>query len=212
MIVGPHWIGVLVTLAIILASTGAFLDQQCRFLPWYYTLITLGFCYSTVYYLYQTACTDPGIILPKRDQASKLDDEKTLEGLEEGNVMDDDVENDADTVPLTAVGLSSIRPPVRTRYCDICGIEQDRETEHCEDCDVCIEGYDHHCPWMGKCIGKKNMRAFQLFNAMWVMYVVFVLFAAIQNADWGPAIVQQFHRTASGKWALTPHSSHPTSP
>ena len=30
-------------------------------------------------------------------------------------------------------------------------------------CDVCIEGYDHHCPWTGKCIGKGNYNNFVTF-------------------------------------------------
>eukprot|EP00392_Amoebophrya_sp_AT5.2_P000351 g351.t1 len=34
---------------------------------------------------------------------------------------------------------------------------------HCDFCDTCIQGFDHHCPWTGKCIGKGNMHEFQLF-------------------------------------------------
>ena len=33
-------------------------------------------------------------------------------------------------------------------YCDICDINQNRRlrVQHCLDCNVCVEGYDHHCP------------------------------------------------------------------
>ena len=44
---------------------------------------------------------------------------------------------------------------------------------HCPDCDVCIEGYDHHCPWMGTCIGKKNKKPFIIFNATWLLYLCY---------------------------------------
>lgn len=31
---------------------------------------------------------------------------------------------------------------------------------HCSLCDVCIEGHDHHCGFIGKCVGKKNLNSF----------------------------------------------------
>jgi hypothetical protein len=37
------------------------------------------------------------------------------------------------------------------------------DVEHCWDCDVCIEGLDHHCPWTSKCIGKGNLVTFYVF-------------------------------------------------
>ena len=28
---------------------------------------------------------------------------------------------------------------------------------HCDKCNICVIKQDHHCPWTGKCIGKKNI-------------------------------------------------------
>ncbi len=49
------------------------------------------------------------------------------------------------------------------RFCHFCELVRERGTEHCEDCGVCIEGMDHHCPWVGKCIGRDNLTAFYVF-------------------------------------------------
>ena len=50
-------------------------------------------------------------------------------------------------------------------YCIFCKIliRTDRKILHCFDCGVCIEGYDHHCPWTGKCIGRKTKNYFYAF-------------------------------------------------
>uniref|UniRef100_A0A0D9VJA4 S-acyltransferase n=1 Tax=Leersia perrieri TaxID=77586 RepID=A0A0D9VJA4_9ORYZ len=33
---------------------------------------------------------------------------------------------------------------------------QPPRTRHCHDCDKCVLQFDHHCVWLGTCIGKKN--------------------------------------------------------
>ena len=53
---------------------------------------------------------------------------------------------------------------------------------HCEDCNACIDELDHHCPWMGKCIGKGNIAYFRRFNVCWMSYSLFVILAlAVQS-------------------------------
>lgn len=65
------------------------------------------------------------------------------------------------------------------RFCDICEITVPRTAEHCFDCGVCVDHLDHHCPWIGGCIGEKNMTAFKLFNIAWVSYVFFVVISSV---------------------------------
>lgn len=49
--------------------------------------------------------------------------------------------------------------------CTRCNVYRAAGTVHCHVCDVCIEHLDHHCPWTGKCIGRKNILYFRLFTA-----------------------------------------------
>ncbi|TMW57867.1 hypothetical protein Poli38472_013341 [Pythium oligandrum] len=214
VLVGPHWVGVVVTFAITVTASGMFLHQQCALLPWYYTAITLAFCSMTLYYLYQVAFTDPGIVRPEptRDEKGSIADTVDLLNEKEGDA-DDLLDGDDDLEAggrlngfprSSSSSMSSLYSPSSRRFCDICGITQSAFTEHCEDCGVCIEEYDHHCPWMGKCIGKNNMRAFKLFNVVWVLYVVFVLGVSVQNVDrvhppTHPA-VHRFQRNPDGEW------------
>ncbi|CAI5726265.1 unnamed protein product [Hyaloperonospora brassicae] len=53
-------------------------------------------------------------------------------------------------------------------YCDHCESYRPEGAMHCMDCRVCIEEYDHHCPWTGKCIGKRNVRYFYA----WLFFLV----------------------------------------
>ena len=58
-------------------------------------------------------------------------------------------------------------------YCNSCNIwvNQENNTVHCDICDICIEGFDHHCVWTSKCIGKNNICSFYIF----LIFTVFVL-------------------------------------
>jgi hypothetical protein len=49
---------------------------------------------------------------------------------------------------------------VETRYCVICNHEQPLRAKHCKDCGKCIFLHDHHCPWLGNCIGERNRLVF----------------------------------------------------
>ena len=45
-------------------------------------------------------------------------------------------------------------------FCLNCQIERNYGTVHCLICNKCVEGFDHHCYWLNKCVGIKNKKVF----------------------------------------------------
>ena len=50
-------------------------------------------------------------------------------------------------------------------FCSVCKfyVRRSSEASHCDDCNICIEGQDHHCPWTSHCVGKNNIITFYIF-------------------------------------------------
>jgi hypothetical protein len=69
-------------------------------------------------------------------------------------------------------------PRKKFYYCNICKIwaNLEKKTQHCPDCNICVEGNDHHCPWTGKCIGQKNLKSFIIFVcSVFVLFVYLII-------------------------------------
>jgi len=52
---------------------------------------------------------------------------------------------------------------LKSHYCTHCKIEQPIRTKHCKECEKCVNCFDHHCFWIGNCVGEKNHRLFVIF-------------------------------------------------
>ena len=69
------------------------------------------------------------------------------------------------------------KPRIKYKYCIECDIwiRIDKSVSHCPECGVCVEGYDHHCPWTGKCIGRKTINYFYTFiTSVFIIFLYFV--------------------------------------
>ncbi|XP_077694261.1 palmitoyltransferase ZDHHC18 isoform X4 [Eretmochelys imbricata] len=144
------------TLGLILATSGLFFAFDCPFLASHLTLAIpiIGgvLFFFVISCLLQTSFRDPGI-LPRATPSEAADLEKRIDSM----------------------GTSTYRPPARTmevvinkyvvklKYCYTCKMFRPPRTSHCSVCDNCVERFDHHCPWVGNCVGKRNYRYFYAF-------------------------------------------------
>ncbi|XP_063033303.1 palmitoyltransferase ZDHHC18 isoform X1 [Melospiza melodia melodia] len=144
------------TLGLILATSGLFFAFDCPFLASHLTLaipiIAAVLFFFVISCLLQTSFRDPGI-LPRATPSEAADLERRIDSM----------------------GSSTYRPPARTmevvinkyvvklKYCYTCKMFRPPRTSHCSVCDNCVERFDHHCPWVGNCVGKRNYRYFYAF-------------------------------------------------
>lgn len=137
VVVGPHWVGVIATTLVILG--GAWmnlrliaktdnLDEASQDNLCYFVYI---FAVLTMWLHFKTAFTDPGIIFSTDPRRGVL------------------------TCDEESCSLAR-----DLHFCSICkiAVPESMMSGHCFTCGYCIEGMDHHCPWMGQCIGKRNKR------------------------------------------------------
>ncbi|VFQ62971.1 unnamed protein product [Cuscuta campestris] len=98
---------------------------------------------------YRCSSNDPGYISTSSHNAQDTKDDEPLLKIEINH-------------PALLAGNWS-------QLCSTCKIVRPLRAKHCSTCDRCVEQFDHHCPWVSNCIGKKNKWDFFMFLVLEVL-------------------------------------------
>lgn len=156
--IGPHWYFSIVMLGFILGVGVFHISSVKRTNRWQLAGGFLVTIFSTLTFL-RCALSNPGVLRGPRAPAA---------APEEG------------PAELSVPGRRRLSKVSRGgSICEECKLVQPKGCSHCEFCQVCIEGFDHHCPWMGKCIGKDNLCAFYTFITVAFSSLAYIFILAL---------------------------------
>jgi palmitoyltransferase ZDHHC9/14/18 len=171
LFVGPEWPCMIITNVLIIVPTYFFITGIATDMG---IGMVIGVCCTAVLLLVMfaaTACSDPGIVfIPGSEGEVEGTQAKSPEEKMEGGIMS-----------YKDKSASTAAPSVPMIQCGQCCMDRPRTASHCYECGLCVDHLDHHCPWTGKCIAKKNLDRFHYFLYSLCLHMAVVIITTIYH-------------------------------
>ncbi|KAB2608455.1 protein S-acyltransferase 1 [Pyrus ussuriensis x Pyrus communis] len=120
-------------------------------------------------FLYLTSGRDPGII-PRNARPQESDE--SYDGSTPSMEWDN---NKASSLRIPRIKDVTVNGhTVKVKFCDTCSLYRPPRASHCSICNNCVQKFDHHCPWVGQCIGLRNYPFFILFISSSTLLCIYV--------------------------------------
>ncbi|KAL3845011.1 hypothetical protein ACJIZ3_002414 [Penstemon smallii] len=202
----------LVMLHLVFAGVVFVLDndliQKTRQEPWYTVSYVILFVATLVQY-FVTSGTSPGFVLEAQkaiDERDALERRTLLASKQPASSKNGSVFITVDRTNYQRGNASAwtklvmdLYPPgssPRNLTCTYCNVIQPPRAKHCHDCDKCVLQFDHHCVWLGTCIGQGNHCRFWWYICeetalcIWtsILYITY-LKSNISRAWWADVII-----------------------
>ncbi|XP_027343160.1 probable protein S-acyltransferase 6 [Abrus precatorius] len=162
LIFGPDVKSMFLSTFLIVAPTSVFcafvlrklVDGFPNHLGWSIMIAVIVLTLFVLITLVLTSGRDPGIV-PRNAHPPEPDDDHVTANINDGQSPQPRLPRTRDVI---VNGIT-----VKVKYCDTCMLYRPLRCSHCSICDNCVERFDHHCPWVGQCIGVRNYRFYYLF-------------------------------------------------
>lgn len=175
---GPDFWGPPCVMTLLWSASLYFIQRAIHHIGWITGTICILCTLQATYYYMATSFRDPGLVVQP----------KPCNLIDTNNTSSDDTNISINNNNNNRQEQRPPPPDRHHRWCDLCQAYQPPDGVHCPDCNVCVAGFDHHCAWMGCCIGQKNYKTFLRFNLAWLFYL---FYAALWVGLFGPMIFRQ---------------------